>query len=578
MASRNQRVHVVTTSRHYKGRIYRTHLLRHSYRENGRVKNETVGNLSHLPEPVVELIRKALQGEILAPVTSAFEILSSSPQGHVQAVLTAMRRLGFVSLLASRPCRERDVVVAMVAARILEPYSKLATTRAWHTTTLAENCGVRETGEDDLYAAMDWLLARQSRIERKLAARHLDEQSLALYDLTSSYFEGVTCPLAKLGHNRDGKAGKLQVNYGLLTDSRGCPVSVSVYPGNTGDATTVLAQVHKIRDDFGIRSVVLVGDRGMISQKQIDQIRQLEDIDWITALKTGDIRKLLEKEALQMGLFDERNLFELTDPEFPGERLVACRNPLLAKRRAHTRQSLIEATTREFEKVQRMVARGKLKGADEIGLRVGQVANKYSVAKHFELEIRDGSFTFRLLSEKVAAEAALDGIYVIRTSLGPERLNTEDAVRSYKLLGQVERAFRSLKTVDLKVRPIFHHLETRVRAHIFLCMLAYYVQWHMLEAWRELLFSDEDQQAHLTRDPVAPAERSPSALHKAATRTLDDGTEVHSFRTLLNELSTIVKNVCRRKQSPDTEPSFTMVTTANAKQQRALDLLEAITV
>jgi transposase len=578
MASRSQRVHVVTTSRRYKGRIYRTHLLRHSYRENGRVKNETVGNLSHLPEPVIELIRKALQGEVLVPVTGAFEILSSSPQGHVQAVLTAMRRLGFATLVASRPSRERDLVVAMVAARILEPYSKLATTRAWRTTTLAEDCGVRETREDDLYAAMDWLLERQSRIERKLATRHLDEQSLALYDLTSSYFEGVTCPLAKLGHNRDGKEGKLQVNYGLLTDSRGCPVSVSVYPGNTGDATTVLAQVHKIRDEFGIRSVVLVGDRGMISQKQIDQIRKLEDIDWITALKTGEIRKLLEKEALQMGLFDERNLFELTDPVFPGERLVACRNPLLAKRRAHTRQSLIEATTREFEKVQRMVTRGRLKGADEIGLRVGQVANHYSVAKHFKFEIRDGSFTFRLLSEKVAAEAALDGIYVIRTSLGPERLNTDDAVRSYKLLSNVERAFRSLKTVDLKVRPIFHRLEARVRAHIFLCMLAYYVQWHMLEAWRELLFSDEDQQAHLTRDPVAPAERSPSALHKAWTHTLDDGTEVHSFRTLLKELSTIMRNVCRRKQSPDNEPTFTMVTTANAKQQRALDLLETISV
>jgi transposase len=580
MASRSQRVHVVTTSRRYKGRIYRTHLLRHSYRENGQVKNETVGNLSHLPEPVVELIRKALQGEILAPVTSVFEILSSSPQGHVQAVLTAMRRLGFATLLASRLCPERDLVIAMVAARIVEPYSKLATTRAWHTTTLAEDCGVEEASENDLYAAMDWLLERQSRIESKLAARHLDEQSLALYDLTSSYFEGVTCPLAKRGHNRDGKEGKLQVNYGLLTDSRGCPVSVSVYPGNTGDATTVLAQVHKIRDEFGIRSVVLVGDRGMISQKQIDQIRQLEDIDWITALKTGEIRKLLENEALQMGLFDERNLFELTDPGFPGERLVACRNPLLAERRAHTRQSLIEATTREFEKVQRMVARGKLKDAaeKEIGLRVGRVANKYSVAKHFELEISKGSFTFRLLSEKVTAEAALDGIYVVRTSLGPERLNTDDTVRSYKLLSNVERAFRSLKTVDLKVRPIFHRLEDRVRAHIFLCMLAYYVQWHMLEAWRELLFSDEDPQAHLTRDPVAPAERSPSALHKAATHTLDDGTEVHSFRTLLKELSTIVSNVCRRKQSPDTEPPFTMITTANAKQQRALKLLEAITV
>ena len=578
MASRSQRVHVVTTVRRYKDRIYRTHLLRHSYRENGQVKNETVGNLSHLPEAVVELIRKALQGEILTPANSTFEILSSAPQGHVQAVLSAMRRLGFASLVASRPCRERDLVVAMVAARVLDPHSKLATTRAWHTTTLAEDCGVQEASADDLYGALDWLLERQSRIERKLAARHLDEQSLALYDLTSSYFEGVTCPLAKLGHNRDGKEGKLQVNYGLLTDGRGCPVSVSVYPGNTGDTATVMAQVHKIRDDFGIRSIVLVGDRGMISQKQIDQIRQLEDIDWITALKTGEIRKLLEKESLQMGLFDERNLFELTDPEFPGERLVACRNPLLAQRRAHTRQSLIETTMREFEKVQGMVARGKLKGADEIGLRVGRVANKYSVAKHFELEIRDGSFAFRLLSEKVAAEAALDGIYVIRTSLGPERLNTDDTVRSYKLLSNVERAFRSLKTVDLHVRPIFHRLEVRVRAHILLCMLAYYVQWHMLEAWRELLFSDEDQQAKLTRDPVAPAERSTSALQKTSTHTLDDGTEAHSFRTLLKELSTIVRNVCRRKQSPDNEPTFTMVTTANAKQQRALDLLETIAV
>jgi len=576
MASRSQRVHVVTTVRRYKGRIYRTHLLRHSYREDGRVKNETVGNLSHLPEPVVELIRKALRGEILAPVTSVFEIVSSFPHGHVQAVLAAMRRLGFASLVASRPCRERDLVVAMVAARVLEPHSKLATTRAWRTTTLAEECGVQEASEDDLYAAMDWLLERQSRIERKLATRHLDEQSLALYDLTSSYFEGVTCPLAKLGHNRDGKGGKLQVNYGLLTDSHGCPVSVSVYPGNTGDATTVLAQVHKVRDEFGIHSIVLVGDRGMISQKQIDQIRQLGDIDWITALKTGEIRKLLEKEALQMGLFDERNLFELTDSAFPGERLVACRNPLLAKLRAHTRQSLIEATTREFEKVKGMVIRGKLKSADAIGLRVGQVANKYSVAKHFELEIRDGSFAYHLLSEKVAAEASLDGIYVIRTSLRPERLNMDDTVRSYKLLSNVERAFRSLKTVDLHVRPIFHHLEARVRAHILLCMLAYYVQWHMLEAWRELLFSDEDQQAKLTRDPVAPAKRSPSALKKVSTHMLDDGTEAHSFRTLLKELSTIVRNVCRRKQSPDNEATFTMVTTANAKQQRALDLLEVI--
>jgi transposase len=316
----------------------------------------------------------------------------------------------------------------------------------------------------------------------------------------------------------------------------------------------------------------------MISQKQINQLRNLGDIDWITALKTVEIRKLIEKGAIKLEHFEERNLFELIDPEFPDERLVACHNPLVAKRRAYTRQSLIEATIQELEKVQGMVARGQLKGADEIGVRVGRVANKYHVAKHFELEIRDESFVFRLLSGKIAAEAALDGIYVIRTSLGPERLNTEDTVRSYKLLSNVERAFRSLKTVDLKVRPIFHHLEARVRAHIFLCMLAYYVQWHMMEAWRELLFSDEDQQAKLTRDPVAPAERSPGALRKASTHKLDDGTEAHSFQTLLRELSTMVSNVCRRKQSPADEPTFTVVTTANAKQKRALDLLEAITV
>jgi len=578
MASRKQRVHVVTTTRHYKGRVYHTHLLRHSYREGGRVKNETVGNLSHLPEPVVELIRQALKGESLAPVNSAFEILSSTSHGHVKAVLAAMHRLDFASLLATRSSRERDLIVAMVAARVLEPYSKLATTRAWQSTTLPEDCGVGDATEDDLYAAMDWLLDRQGRIEKKLAARHLDEQSLVLYDLTSSYFEGVSCPLAALGHNRDGKKGKLQVNYGLLTDSRGCPVSVSVYPGNTSDTETLMAAVGKVRDEFGIRSLVMVGDRGMISQKQIDQIRQLADIDWITALKTGEIRKLFEKEAIQLGLFDERNVFELTDAEFPGERLVVCRNPQMAKRRAHTRRSLIAATIREFDRVKGMVARGKLKSAAEIGVRVGQVTNKYNVAKHFELEIGEGNFTFHILSDKVAAEATLDGLYVIRTSLDPERLDMAGTVRSYKLLSNVERAFRSLKTIDLKVRPIFHHLETRVRAHIFLCMLAYYVQWHMQEAWRELLFSDEDQRAKLTRDPVAPAERSPEALKKVRTKKLDDGTEAHSFRTLLRELSTIVRNVCRRKQAQQDEPTFALVTTASAKQQRALDLIEAMAV
>lgn len=578
MSSRTGPVHVVTTSRPYKGRIYRTHLLRRSYRENGQVKNETVGNLSHLPEHLVALIRRSLRGETFAPATDLFEVVSSAHHGHVQAVRLAMRRLGMDALLASRPSRQRDLVLAMLAARVLEPHSKLATTRWWHTTTLPEELGVVDADEDDLYAAMDWLLERQPHIEKKLAARHLNEDSLVLYDLTSSYFEGVTCSLAALGHNRDGKKGKLQVNYGLLTNDRGCPVSVAVYPGNTGDPKTLLPQVRTIQKTFGIKNLALVGDRGLISQKQIDQLKDEGDIDWITALKSGQIRLLMEQGAIQLGLFDERNLFELSHPDFPGERLVVCRNPLMAERRARKRQALIAATMQELAKVRAMVARGTLEGQDTIGVRVGRVVNKYKVAKHFTLDIRDDRFSFCLLEDKVAAEAALDGLYVIRTSLPRERLDTDDTVRSYKLLSNVERAFRSLKSIDLKVRPIHHHLEERVRAHIFLCMLAYYVEWHMLEAWRELLFSDEDQGAKQTRDPVAPAVRSERALRKVHSHKLEDGTEVESFRTLLKNLSTIVRNLCRRKHAEDQEPTFTITTTPNGHQQRALGLIDAITV
>jgi len=578
MSSRSGPVHVVTTSRRYKGRLYQTHLLRRSFRVGCRVKNETVGNLSHLPDPVIELIRSALRGETHVSTDSLFEIVRSFHHGHVQAVRTAMKRLRFEELIASRPARQRDLVVAMVAARILEPESKLATTRWWQTTTLAEDLGVADADENELYEAMDWLLERQGRIEKKLAARHLDEGALALYDLTSSYFEGVSCPLAALGHNRDGKKGKLQVNYGLLTNSGGCPVSVSVYSGDTGDPKVLMPEIKKIREQFGIESLVLVGDRGMISQKQIGELKGIKGIDWITALKSGQIRSLLEAGAIQLGLFDERNLFELRHSDYPGERLVVCYNPFVAQRRARTRQSLIEATRKELEKVQGMVGRRKLRGQDKIGVRVGRVVNKYKVAKHFELQIGDDHFTFGLLEDQVAAEAALDGLYVIRTSLPPTRLDAADTVRSYKLLSNVERAFRCLKTIDLKVRPIHHHLEKRVRAHIFLCMLAYYVEWHLLEAWRELLFSDEDQQAKRTRDPVAPATRSPEALRKVHSHTLEDGSEAHGFRTLLKNLSTIVRNVCHRKDAAETEPRFTMTTQPNPKQKRALDLIDTITV
>jgi transposase len=553
-------------------------LLRESFRQGDKVRKRTLANLSALSAEQVDSIRRVLKGERVVPVSELFETVRSYHHGHVQAVRTAMRRLGFESLLASRPCRERDLVVAMVAAQILEPESKLATTRWWHTTTLPTTLGVEDATEDDLYEALDWLATRQEDIEKKLAARHLKKGGLVLYDLTSSYFEGKTCPLAALGHNRDGKKGKLQVNYGLLTDERGCPVAVSVFDGNTGDPKTLLPQVKKLRETFGIDRLVLVGDRGMISQKQIDALEELEGVDWITALKTGAIRKLVDGDYIQLGLFDRRNLFELTHPDFPGERLVACRNDELAKLRAHKRQSLLDATAKELSKVRGMVERNKLKGSAKIGVRVGKVVNKYKVAKHVLLEIRDDTFSFSLNDESIAQEAALDGIYVIRTSVLQTRLSTDDTVRSYKLLSQVERAFRSMKTVDLEVRPIRHHLETRVKAHIFLCVLAQYVAYYMLEAWRPLLFSDEDQAAKKTRDPVAPALRSEPALNKISSKTLDDGTAVHSFQTLLKRLSTIVRNVCRRPGAPDSEPTFDVLTTHAPDQQRAYDLLEAIAV
>jgi transposase len=577
MAARGGPVHVVTTSRTYKGQVYTTHLLRRSYREGGKVRNETLGNLSHLPAPVVELVREALRGEAFVAASSAFEILSSRPHGHVQAVSTTMRRLGFEALIASRPSRERDRVCAMVAARVLAPHTKLATTRWWHTTTLADEFAVSEADEDELYAAMDWLLARQGVIEKKLAARQLTAGGLVLYDLSSSYFEGSCCPLAKFGHNRDGKKGKLQVNYGLLTDARGCPVAVSVFEGNTADCETLLAQVERVRDEFAIETMVMVGDRGMISQKGIAELRKLEGVAWITAMKSTQIRPLIEEGSLQLGLFDERNLFEFAHPDFPGERLVACRNPELAKLRAHKRQALIEATVVELDQVRAMVARKRLSGRDKIGLRVGRVVNKYKVAKHFEVAIEDSRLAFHVREDEVAKEAALDGVYVLRTPLPAEQMDAAQVVRSYKSLSAVERAFRSLKTVELKVRPIHHRLADRVRAHIFLCMLAYYVEWHMCEAWRPMLFADEDLNAKVQRDPVAPAKRSAIAEHKAHTHTLPDGTAAHSFRTLIEELATIVRNTCRARDDAEA-PTFPLITQASPKQRRALDLLETIRV
>ena len=640
-------------------------LLRESYREKGKVKTRTLANLSCLPPQSIDILRRSLKGENLVS-TNAFEIVEngSPAHGHVDAVTTAMRRLGFSQLISSRRSRERDLVVAMVVARILEPKSKLATTLWWEDTTLPETLEVSDANEKDLYDAMDWLLERQNRIENKLASRHLKSNALALYDLTSSYFEGETCPLAALGHNRDGKKGKLQVNYGLLTNRKGIPVAVSVFKGNTGDPKTLMPQVEKMRDEFGIDQFVMVGDRGMLTQKQVDELRGIDGVDWIGALRPEAIKKLATNGAIQMGLFDERNLFELKHPDFPGERLVACRNIELAHRREIKRENLLKATVKELDKVRGMVRRGRLRGKNEIearvrgilkkykigkhfeldirddgfnykvnenaliseimakckgnqdligkrlkrsrshiesiekqfakliqkidkgslhgqdaiGVRVGKVINKYKVGKHFELDIRDNDFNFEINQDKVRKETALDGIYIIRTSLPKERMDADETVLSYKLLSQAERAFRSFKTVDLMVRPIRHRLEDRVKAHIFLCMLAYYVQWHMMEAWRPLLYADEDQKAKDLRDPVAPAKRSDSAVKKVKAKRLDDGSKAYSFRSLLGHLGAIVRATCRCPDKKDASATFTMTTRPNPKQQRAFDLLRTIRV
>jgi hypothetical protein len=551
-----------------------TYLLRESFREGTRVRKRTLANLSTLSDAQIQAIRAVLRGESLTPTAEQFEVIDSRAHGHVAAVRVAMQRLGIAHLIGTRPCRERDRVLAMVAARIVAPHTKLATTRWWQTTTLAADFGAADASEDDLYAAMDWLLQRQDTIQKKLAARHLHAGGLVLYDLSSSYFEGITCPLAKLGYSRDGRKGTLQVNYGLLTDIRGCPVAISVYEGNVADSQTLMPEVKRLRHDFGIAQLVMVGDRGMISQKAIAELRETDGVDWITALKSASIRVLLEQGHLQLGLFDERNLLEVSSPDYPGERLVACRNPELAKSRTLKREALLAATEISLDKIKARVAAGKLAGRDQIGLRVGKVINQYKMAKHFALAIGDNTFTFARQHAGIATEAALDGIYIIRTSVPATQMDAPGCVRSYKALAHVERAFRSLKTIDLKVRPIHHRLADRVRAHIFLCMLAYYVEWHMREAWRELMFADTDQQAKALRDPVAPARRSPAALAKITRHTLDDGTPAHDFATLLAELATIVRNTCRTPHAEPEAPTFEIITTPNPKQRRAFELLQ----
>jgi transposase len=554
------------------------YLLRESVREGKRVTKRTLANLSALPIEQIEAIRRVLKGEKLGPIGEGLECIATRHHGHVEAVRTAMARLGFDRLIDAKTSRSRDLVMAMVVGRIIAPEaSKLGMVGAWADTTLADDLGVADANEDELYDAMDWLIERQGKIEQRLAKRHLKDGSHVLFDLTSSYFEGVTCPLAKLGYSRDRKPGTLQVNYGLLCDARGCPVSVSVFDGNTGDPKTLLPQVEKLKKDFGLASLIMVGDRGMISNVQIDAMRTMDGVDWITALKSGAIAMLADGGALQLDLFDERNLISLTHDDYPGERLVACRNPPLARLRAAKRQDLLAATTKELDKVKAMVMSGRLEGGDKIGMRVGKVIGKYKVAKHFDLDIKDAAFDFSVNDERVAAEAALDGLYVIRTSVAAEAMSSEAAVLNYKKLAEAERAFRTLKGIDLHVRPIRHRLEERVKAHIFLSMLAYYVQWHMIEAWAPLTFKDEaDVDTVRERNPVAPAKRSKAALDKVQTRTLADGSRPMSFGRLLEHLGTIARNTLRPKNAKPGEATFTLTTRLTPKQQQALDLLAAI--
>ncbi|WP_321470929.1 IS1634 family transposase [uncultured Paludibaculum sp.] len=575
MPSRTGRVHVATTSRTYKGKLYQTHLLRRSFRVGSQVRHETLGNISHLPPDLIDLIRRSLAGEQFLPASQAFLVERNLPHGHVQAVLGSMHRLGLDSLLASKPCRERDLVLAMIAERLLHPCSKLATTRLWHTTTLAEELGVADATEDDLYQAMDWLLARQSHIEKKLAQRHLHDGSLVLYDVSSSYYEGHTCPLARLGHNRDGKKGLPIIVYGLLTDSEGRPVAVDVYPGNTGDPTTVPDQVDKLRQRFGLSRVVLVGDRGMLTETQIGQLKQHPGLGWISALRGPAIRELVDGGSLQLSLFDETNLAEINSPVYPGERLVACFNPLLADERRRKRGELIEATEKELAKIAAQVKRRTRTPLSEaeIALKVGRVLNRYKVAKHFELNIADGVFAWTRREESIRRESQLDGVYVVRTSEPESRCSAPDAVRRYKSLAQVERAFRSLKGMDLRIRPIHHRTEDHVRAHILLCMLAFYVEWHMRRDLAPLLFQDEELSRDRTRrDPVAPAECSASAQRKKLERVTADGFPVHSFETLLRELATRCRNTCRIPSDPSAT-TFQQLTEPTALQARALRLL-----
>jgi transposase len=540
-------------------------LLRESWRENGKVMKRTLANISDWPPAQVAALRRVLKNEPLVSPREVFSIERSLPHGHVEVILEMIRLIGLDKMIASRRTRERDLVLAMIVERLIAPSSKLATTRLWHSTTLAQLLNVDDADEDELYAAMDWLLERQPILEKRFASRHLADSPYVFYDVSNSSYEGHCCPLARLGHDKEGRRGKPIIAYGVLTDAEGRPIAVEVYPGNTGDPSTVADQVEKLKERFGLKRVVLVGDRGTLTQTQIEVLKTHPGIGWISALRSESIRKLSSDNQLQLSLFDEKNLAEIVSADFPGERLIACYNPLLCDERRRKRQELLDATEQKLQKISDEVHRRTKTplSASDIGQKVGKIINGYKMAKHFEISIADGKFDFKRKAESIARETELDGIYVIRTSETRESLSAEDTVRSYKNLARVEQVFRTFKSIDLQVRPIYHRYADRVRSHIFLCMLAYYVEWHLRKALAPLLFDDEELvQQSKKRDPITPAISSRSAKKKKSTKTSREGFPVHSFRSLIMELGTRSRNRCRMKSAAegtvifqDTEPT-----------------------
>jgi hypothetical protein len=536
-------VHVARVVRKYKDREYVSWLLRRSFREGGKVRHETLANISALPEATIAVVRASLAGRRLLVAGEDVEVARSLPHGHVAAVWAQARALGLPELLGPA-CAQRDLALALIVARVCRPGSKLATTRWWADTTLAADLRVADADVDDAYAAMDWLVGRQDAIEAKLAGRHLVPGGLVLYDLSGSYVEGRHNELAAIGYSRDAKRGKPQITYGLVTDRDGRPVAVEVFPGNTADPAAFTAAVATVRDRFGLERVVLVGDRGMITSARVEALRALDGAGWITALRGPAIRQLAESGAVQLSLFDHTDLAEITHPDYPGERLVCCRNPALAAERARKRAELLDATDAELARVKASVDAGRLRDPVKIGVRVGRVANRFKMAKHFEVTVAEGRLDYQRRSDQIAAEAALDGIYVVRTSVPADLLAAGEVVEAYKRLRLVEADFRSLKTVDLELRPIHHRRAARVRGHVLICMLAAYLTWHLRRAWAPLCFTDQHPPDRRS-DPVGKAQRSPHAQHKTSTRRTDDGRPAHSLATLLGHLATLTRNQVR---------------------------------